>query len=93
MHSLQINTSINRFECNIFEYLLMLSYNQTQNQLSGIQKIVTNSSNGHNIIDLIPDYQYNIQIFLNTTQGLFPSPIYSAIPLAGTFYIIYIDTV
>ncbi|XP_050064102.1 uncharacterized protein LOC114127525 [Aphis gossypii] len=79
----KINTSINRFQCNIFEYLLMLSYNQTQNQLSGVQKIVSNSSNGHNIIDLIPDYQYNIQLFLNTTQGLFPSPIYSAIPLAG----------
>ncbi|CAI6356794.1 unnamed protein product [Macrosiphum euphorbiae] len=77
-------TSINRFECNIIEYLLVLSYNQSQNQVSGVQKIRSNSVNGHYIYDLIPGYQYNIQLILNTTQGqLFPSPIYSAAPLPG----------
>jgi len=82
---------MNRFECNVIEYLLMLSYNQSQNQISGVQKIRSNSTNGHYIYDLIPGYHYNIQLFLNTTKGkLFSSPIYSATPLSGTFYIIYL---
>lgn len=69
----------------------MLSYNQSQNQVSGVQKIRSNSISGHYIYDLIPGYQYDIQLILNTTQGqLFPSPIYSAAPLPGIFYILYI---
>lgn len=80
----KINTTINRLECNVIEYLLMLSYNQSQNQISGVQKIISYSISGHFIYDLIPGYQYNIQLILNTTQGkLFPSPIYSATPLSG----------
>jgi len=68
----------------------MLSYNQTQNQISGLQKISSNSISGHYIYDLIPGYQYNIQLILNTTQGhLYPFPIYSATPLTGIFYILY----
>ncbi|KAL5238474.1 hypothetical protein ACI65C_005884 [Semiaphis heraclei] len=80
----KITTTMNRFECNIIEYVLMLSYNQSQNQISGVQKIRSNSTNGHYIYDLIPGYHYNIQLILNTTKGqLFSSPIYSATPLSG----------
>lgn len=69
----------------------MLSYNQSQNQVSGVQKIRSNSISGHYIYDLIPGYQYNIQLILNTTQGqLFPSPIYWETPLSGILYTIYI---
>jgi len=68
----------------------VLSYNQSQNQVSGVQKIRSNSVNGHYIYDLIPGYQYNIQLILNTTQGqLFPSPIYLVAPLPGIRYILY----
>ncbi|XP_025196649.1 uncharacterized protein LOC112595599 [Melanaphis sacchari] len=79
----KISTSVNPLKCNIFEYLLMLSHNQSQNQISGVQKIVSNSTSGHNINNLIPGYQYDIQIILNTTEGLFSSPIYSVAPLTG----------
>ncbi|XP_060847647.1 uncharacterized protein LOC132927184 [Rhopalosiphum padi] len=79
----KINTIGNRFECNIIEYLLMLSCNQSQNQIHGVQKIVSHSIGGHNISDLIPDCQYDVQLVLNTTQGLFPSPVYSVTPLTG----------
>lgn len=72
-----------RFECKIIDYSLTLTFNHTQNKISGIQEInVPSSESNYLIDDLYPGYQYGITLTPKTSRGpLLPSPTYFVSPL------------
>ncbi|CAI6359203.1 unnamed protein product [Macrosiphum euphorbiae] len=72
-----ISTS-NRLECNITKYVLTLSSNQSKNQLSEVQEILSSTDNGHFLNNLVSGFKYNIKLTPSTSNGTLPSsPIYS----------------
>lgn len=66
--------------------------NQSQNQITDIQEIVSRSDNGHFIDDLLPGLQYNLKLTPKTDYGpLQSSPTYTITTLIkGKYVIIYI---
>lgn len=73
---------LNRLECNIIEYMLTLTFNQSKNQVTGIEEIKSSSNSGHSIEDLYPGYNYSIFLTPKTNRGLLiSSPTYSFTPL------------
>ncbi|XP_060872815.1 uncharacterized protein LOC132946770 [Metopolophium dirhodum] len=73
------NISIsNRLECNITKYVLTLMSNQSQNQISDVQQILSSTDSGHVLDNLLPGFKYNIKLTPLTINGTLPSsPIYS----------------
>jgi len=74
---------LKRFECNIIEYVLTLTFNQSQNQMTGIKEIQLGSNySGLTIGNLYPGYNYSISLTPKTNEGLLiSSPTYSFTPL------------
>lgn len=86
---LQIITK--RVECKIIQYVLTLSYNQSQNKISGVQEIIAISDSNHTINDLYPGFEYGIKLTPKTTNGpLSSSPIYLFTPpiMGNIFFVI-----
>jgi hypothetical protein len=78
--NLQIH--LKRLECNIIKYILTLTFNQSKNQISGIEEIESSSNNGHLIENLYPGYNYSIYLTPKTNKGpMMSSHIYSFTPL------------
>ncbi|KAL4084644.1 hypothetical protein QTP88_027571 [Uroleucon formosanum] len=75
--------NLKRLECNIIEYVLTLTFNQSQNQMTGIEEIKSSSNySGLTIGNLYPGYNYSIFLTPKTNEGLLiSSPTYSFIPL------------
>ncbi|XP_060843558.1 uncharacterized protein LOC132923516 isoform X2 [Rhopalosiphum padi] len=68
----------NRLECKITKYVLTLMSNQSQNQISDVHEILSNTESGHFLDNLLPGFQYNIKLTPSTSNGTLPSsPIYS----------------
>ncbi|XP_060850877.1 uncharacterized protein LOC132929506 isoform X2 [Rhopalosiphum padi] len=73
---------LKRLECNIIKYILTLTFNQSKNQMSGIEEIESSSNNGHLIENLYPGYNYSISLTPKTNKGpMMSSHIYSFTPL------------
>lgn len=66
--------------------------NQSQNQITDIQEIVSRSDSGHLIDNLLPGLQYNIILTPKTDYGpLHSSPTYTITTLIkGKYVFIYI---
>ncbi|XP_060872332.1 LOW QUALITY PROTEIN: uncharacterized protein LOC132946372 [Metopolophium dirhodum] len=81
IQSINITWSIsisNRLECNITKYVLTLMSNQSQNQISDVQEILSSTDSGRILNNLIPGFKYNIKLTPSTSNGTLPSsPIYS----------------
>ncbi|XP_029345320.1 neural cell adhesion molecule L1 isoform X2 [Acyrthosiphon pisum] len=81
IHSINITWNIsisNRLECNINKYVLMLMSNQSQNQVSDVQEILSSKDSGHFWNNLVSGFKYNIKLTPSTSNGTLPSsPIYS----------------
>ncbi|KAL4085361.1 hypothetical protein QTP88_027220 [Uroleucon formosanum] len=81
IYSINITWSIstlNRLECNITKNVLTLMSNQSQNQISDVQEILSSADSGHVIDNLLPDFKYYIKLTPSTSNGTLPSsPIYS----------------
>ncbi|XP_008186132.1 uncharacterized protein LOC100169299 [Acyrthosiphon pisum] len=81
IQSINITWSIsisNRLECNITKYVLTLMSNQSQNQISDVQEILSSTDSGHVLDNLLPGFKYNIKLTPSTSNGTMPSsPIYS----------------
>lgn len=78
----------NRLECNVDKYVLTLQLpmsNQSYSILNDTQEIIANSDSGHLIHNLLPGFQYNIQLTPKTVKGsLRSSPTYSiTTPITG----------
>ncbi|CAI6354595.1 unnamed protein product [Macrosiphum euphorbiae] len=73
------STSItNRLECNITKYVLTLMSNKSQDQISDVQEILSNTDSGHILDNLLPGFKYSIKLTPSTSNGALPSsPIYS----------------
>jgi len=74
---------LKRLECNIIEYILTLTLNQSQNQMTGIEEIKSSSNySGLSIGNLYPGYNYSISLTPKTNKGLLiSSPTYSFSPI------------
>ncbi|KAE9526207.1 hypothetical protein AGLY_013838 [Aphis glycines] len=71
-------TTSNRLECKITNYVLTLMSNQSQNQISDVQEIISSTESGHFLDNLLPGYQYNIKLTPSTSNRTLPSsPLYS----------------
>ncbi|VVC38854.1 Fibronectin type III,EGF-like, conserved site,Immunoglobulin-like fold,EGF-like domain [Cinara cedri] len=70
-----------RLECEVREYVLTLTLNQSKNGISDIQEILSSSDSGHVINDLYPGYRYTVSMTPKTSLGsLQPSSTYSFSP-------------
>lgn len=72
----------NRLECNVSDYVLTVMFNQSENQIPYEQEIVSSTPYGHNIINLLPGFQYDIKLTPKTIKGpLQSSSVYTSVPL------------
>ncbi|XP_016657825.1 uncharacterized protein LOC100161662 isoform X1 [Acyrthosiphon pisum] len=71
-----------QLECKITEYVITLTFNQTQNKMSGVKEIKSSFNTSHLIENLYPGYNYSTSLTPKTTKGpLRSSPTYSFTPL------------
>lgn len=84
---------LKRLECNIIEYVLTLTFNQSQNQMTGIEEIKSSSNySGISIGNLYPGYNYSISLTPKTNKGLLiSSPTYSFTPLITSNLLFFIN--
>jgi len=62
--------------------------NQTQNQISDVQEIISSTESGHFLDNLLPGYQYNIKLTPSTSNRTLPSsPLYSFTTLMSSKYL------
>lgn len=70
-----------RLECDVIEYVLTLQLllsNQSYNIVNNAQEIIANSDGNHLIDNLLPGFQYDINLTPKTIEGpLCSSPTYS----------------
>jgi len=62
--------------------------NQSQNQISDVQEIISSTDSGHVLDNLLPGFKYNIKLTPSTSNGtLSSSPIYSITTLMTSKYL------
>jgi len=61
--------------------------NQSQNQITDVEKILLSTDSGHFLDNLLPGFQYNIKLTPSTSNGTLPSsPVYSITTLMTSKY-------
>jgi len=62
--------------------------NKSQDQISDVQEIVSNTDSGHILDNLLPGFKYSIKLTPSTSNGTLPSsPIYSITTLMTSKYL------
>jgi len=62
--------------------------NQSQNQISDVQEILSSTDSGRILNNLVPDFKYSIKLTPSTSNGTLPSsPIYSITTLMPSKYL------
>lgn len=66
-----LQIGVEKLECKIQQYVLTLSFNQSEYEISSVQEIISSSNNEYIIKykDLYPGYQYSITITPETSKG------------------------